>query len=364
MTDITSFSDIGCSPTPHPDVAALRHGARLGAANTIAARGGRTVSRTPPHAPPTEPLTFLGLADSVLRAAPRPLTVTEIWSLAASQGLDRRLRSQGKTPAASLGALLYMEVQRDGSRFRKVGDRPARFALLTTPDVAPPEEAPPRTEPPRSSTAPEPSFVERDMHPVLAHFAERTFRARCLTVFHERSQRAPQKKNEWLHPDMVGFTLITQAWNPAAYRISSHLGARGVRLYSFELKREIDFSTLRESFFQAVSNSSWAHEGYLAVWKIEPDPEFREELQRLSESFGIGVISLRPDSPGESGVLHPARPREVDWSTVNRIANANDGFQKFLEAVDHSLKINRQFTEGFDPTPTEDQLLQIARRVR
>jgi hypothetical protein len=31
------------------------------------------------------------------------------------------------------------------------------------------------------------------------------------------------------------------------------------------MKKELNFSNLRESYFQAVSNSSWANEGYLVT---------------------------------------------------------------------------------------------------
>lgn len=43
--------------------------------------------------------------------------------------------------------------------------------------------------------------------------------------------------------------------------------------------------------FQAVSNSSWANEGYLVVLQ-EIDSEVLSELRRLNQSFGIGVIKL------------------------------------------------------------------------
>ena len=48
----------------------------------------------------------------------------------------------------------------------------------------------------------------------------------------------------------------------------------------------------REFFFQAVSNSSWANEGYLVAAEIIQDDELLSELECLSIAFGIGIIQL------------------------------------------------------------------------
>lgn len=64
------------------------------------------------------------------------------------------------------------------------------------------------------------------------------------------------------------------------------------------LKRSVDFANLREAFFQAVSNSSWANESYLvaAKWQTDDD-EFTDELARLSQGLELGrftSISMIP----------------------------------------------------------------------
>jgi hypothetical protein len=116
-------------------------------------------------------------------------------------------------------------------------------------------------------------------------------------------------------------------------------------LFSFELKKEITFVNLRESFFQTVSNSSWANEGYLVAAEISSDEEFRAELRRLSISFGVGVI--------QSAILFPARTREnLDWNAMNKLT-MNSDFQEFLRRVrvDISSKEIRKekYDRVFDP---------------
>ncbi len=105
---------------------------------------------------------------------------------------------------------------------------------------------------------------------------------------------------------------------------------QNVRLWSFEVKKELNNSNIRSSFFQAVSNSSWANEGYLVATSISTN-EVEEELRMLSALHGIGVILLNPENPTESEILLPARRRpEVDWQSINRILNENLGSLKIL----------------------------------
>lgn len=65
------------------------------------------------------------------------------------------------------------------------------------------------------------------------------------------------------------------------------------KVFSFEMKQKLDLGNLRSEYFQAVSNSSWANEGYLVAPIITTENEdFMSELTLLNNSFGIGVIKL------------------------------------------------------------------------
>ena len=64
-----------------------------------------------------------------------------------------------------------------------------------------------------------------------------------------------------------------------------------IKLYAYELKREINNDNeLKKAYFQAVSNSSWANFGYLVAFEISNS--LSEEMGRLNQSFGIGIIEL------------------------------------------------------------------------
>lgn len=62
------------------------------------------------------------------------------------------------------------------------------------------------------------------------------------------------------------------------------------------MKKTLNFTNLREYYFQAVSNSSWANEGYIVALDIDEDDSFLAELKRLNNAFGIGVIKLNDEN--------------------------------------------------------------------
>ena len=152
------------------------------------------------------------------------------------------------------------------------------------------------------------------------------------TIYHENSKKPGY--NEWLYPDMVGFYIPIDDWEDAVIEINRLCDNNSLRLFSFELKKSINKSTYRESFFQAVSNSSWAHEGYLVAADIHQDDDLLAELQRLSSSFGIGVIQLNLKDIDASEILFPATPKSsLDWETINKLCEQNKNFSHFLKHV-------------------------------
>jgi len=105
----------------------------------------------------------------------------------------------------------------------------------------------------------------------------------------------------------------------------------------------------RESYFQAVSNSSWSHEGYLVASDILDDDEFHAELERLASSFGIGIIKLDPKDLDSSEILYPARIREtLDWEMINKLCKQNDDFKKFLQDVKIDFESKRVHKSEYD----------------
>jgi len=294
-------------------------------------------------------MTFLELAERVLREETRPLTANEIWTLATEKGYDKQLNSEGKTPWATLGAQLYVNAKDNPkSPFAQTDSRPKRFYLkaqasqLDLSDTAISKE--PTVVKKRRF-----DFLEKDLHPYLTYYAY--YHLRCYTKTINHSQSSKKEFGEWVHPDIVGCYFPLEDWKPEVYELSSTIGNVSIRLLSFEIKRELSFGNLRESFFQTVSNSSWANESYLVAAEVSEEEEFRSELSRLSTSFGIGVIKLNLEDPHSSEIIFPAKYREtLDWETINKLT-MNADFKEFISTVKIDITSKKIHKKEYDQVP-------------
>ena len=75
--------------------------------------------------------TFFDLIIDVFQKTKTPMSPDEIWEKAIEIGLDKKIGTLGKTPAATIGARLYVDVKENGdkSKFIQVSRRPSRFLL-------------------------------------------------------------------------------------------------------------------------------------------------------------------------------------------------------------------------------------------
>ena len=175
---------------------------------------------------------------------------------------------------------------------------------------------------------------EHDLYPILIEFLKSELGLYCQRIDEKRSKNTRGNGgNQWLHPDIVAMELVDKHWDKLIQDcVKEGAGAR-VRLWSFEVKKELNGSNVRKSFFQTVSNSSWANEGYLVTTYIV-DSMVEQELRMLSALHGIGVILLTPENPSESQILLPAKANlEVDWRSVNRLLVENIDFKDYIELV-------------------------------
>ncbi|MEB3190351.1 MAG: hypothetical protein VKL42_08420 [Snowella sp.] len=174
---------------------------------------------------------------------------------------------------------------------------------------------------------------ERDLYPLLVDFLKTEYKLYCQRIDEKRSKnQRGSGGNQWLHPDIVAMQAIDKEWHELVKTCVQAGEGRRVRLWSFEVKKELNSSNIRSSFFQAVSNSSWANEGYLVTTSITDNIE--QELRMLSALHGIGVILLNTENPSESEIFLPAKSRpEIDWQSVNRIVVENDDFKDYIELV-------------------------------
>lgn len=177
-------------------------------------------------------------------------------------------------------------------------------------------------------------FSENDLYPILINYLSQELNLHCLRIDEKSSKNTLGKNgNQWLHPDIVAMEEVSKGFDSAiANCIKGDIGQK-IRLWSFEVKKELNGSNVRSSFFQAVSKSSWANEGYLVATAINGKNTV-DELRMLSALHGIGVIVLNINDITESEIILPAqRKAQIDWQSVNRILVENRDFKKFIEYV-------------------------------
>lgn len=310
-------------------------------------------------------MTFIELAEIVLNENPEPLTISEMWQAAVKKGYDKQIKTEGKTPWATFGAQVYMSIkEKPNSPFAQTNDRPKKIFLKQYDDskssngesidnVVIQALGNNQLKSPRKRF----EYLEKDLHSFLSYFAYKTLHCYTKTINH--SQSTKKEFGEWVHPDIVGCHYPIDEWKSEVYELSSAIGNVSVKILSFEVKRELSFGNLRESFFQTVSNSSWANESYLVASKISKEPTFIDELRRLSTSFGIGVIHLRLDNPDLSEIILPARSRDsLDWETVNKLTMNND-FVEFLTRVKIDISSKKIHIKEYDAVLNIDDLKTI-----
>lgn len=183
---------------------------------------------------------------------------------------------------------------------------------------------------------------ESSLYSKLPEYLFSEFNIYCKRIDEKTSSNdRGTKGNIWLHPDLVGVDFIDKKWDLDIKECVKDSGYNRLKLYSYEIKIVITASNVRECFFQAVSNSSWANCGFLVATEIKDnkDEAVFHELKMLSSLHGIGFILLDIENPSESQVLLQAKEKvDVDWESINRILKQNKDFQLYIASLKRYLK--------------------------
>lgn len=249
---------------------------------------------------------------------------------------------KGKTPAATVSALLGDFIRNGDSRVKRIKGNDGTFIyylsknekLIETLSLISPHK--------QESDKTKKTYDERSLHKLLSTYLK-SGDTSAKTIFHEQSNKTDEYQ-KWVHPDMVGVKFIElknsacQSLFKATNRIDT------VVISSYELKKEINSDyELKRYFFQAVSNSSWANYGYLVAFEIEEN--LLEEMERLNQSFGIGIIKLKVN-PFESKLLFPARYKALDFKTIEKLCRINKDFERFIEQVEKLMTATDKYIKA------------------
>ncbi|WQZ79630.1 COG2958 family protein [Helicobacter pylori] len=299
------------------------------------------------------------IVQSVLEIIKEPIKVTEIYDKAKElfeKGeIERMFDCGGKTPHQSVSSLIYTALNKgEELPFFKVQEKPALIALKSAMN-----EPVLNTEKP---SAPNAKIVhERDLHPFLTYMAYYNENLKCYTktIFHEESVKSPKGMDRWLYPDMVGVRFLhAELSNENLIAFSKKFDTLPVKLVSFELKKEISVNNCRECYFQAISNSSWANEGYLVGRHIDThNPQLMDLLKRLHASFGIGVIDLRTNEDKSAILLNAKYKEKIDYTMAQELSAKNEKFSGFLKSVvDYDPNYQHRYKDEFDEIKKKEEL--------
>lgn len=189
-------------------------------------------------------------------------------------------------------------------------------------------------------------LAERELYDLVRVFVSNDSHFTCYSqvINAQAAQTLSAGEQKWGYPDLAGVSYpfgplrkqSDDAMESECLSLAKLIGASTVVFFSFEVKVEVTYSNLKECFFQAVSNSSWANEGYLVAANYKEFDKMRDEMQRLTNAFGIGFIQLDLQDFSNSKILIPAHYKEeLDWITINKFVkrSGNSGFKEFVKGI-------------------------------
>ncbi|GAA8442787.1 COG2958 family protein [Helicobacter pylori] len=288
-----------------------------------------------------------------------PISPTEVYDKAKElfeKGeITKMFDYGGNTPHQSVSASIYTALNKgEELPFLKAQEKPVLIALK---DAA--KEPVLNIE---KISAPIVKIAhERDLHPFLTYMAFHNENLKCYTktIFHEESLKSPKGMDRWLYPDMVGVRFLhAELSNENLIAFSKKFDTLPIKLVSFELKKEISVNNCRECYFQAISNSSWANEGYLVGRHIDThNPQLMDLLKRLHASFGIGVIDLRVDEDKSAILLNAKYKEKIDYTMAQELSDKNPKFSGFLKSVvDYDPDFPNRYKDEFDEVKKKEEL--------
>lgn len=183
------------------------------------------------------------------------------------------------------------------------------------------------------------NFDERSLHKLFCSFL-RTRSIYAKTIFHEKSFTKIDNAQKWVHPDIVGVQFEEFKNDATLSLLKATEPKETVHIYSYEMKKKIESDyQLKQYYFQALSNSSWANYGYLVAFEIADGLE--DEMERLNNAFGIGIILMQAT---DATILYPAREKALDYITIEKLNNLNPDFCSFITKLSKVMNASKDYT--------------------
>ena len=288
------------------------------------------------------------LKEAVLKSLEDINDVTNYWAVLEHIIANNYYEfGEAKTPGSTVSAILGDFIRNGDSRVKRIKQNGSTYSYYLTKneqkidlEVLSGETVTFIEE--KVNTKKLKTYEERSLHKLLSSFLKNT-ETYSKTIFHEHSN-GKDNNQIWTHPDMVGVKFLNLQTKASQNLLKSINRVDTFKLSAYELKREINSdSELKKAYFQAVSNSSWSNYGYLVAFEFSDN--LYDEMERLNQSFGIGIIELNAN-PYQSKIFFPAKYRDLDFKTIDKLCNMNNEFEKFIVQIEKLLSASDKYVTG------------------
>ena len=290
-------------------------------------------------------------AEKVLEQSDKPLNCKQIWEKGQDLGLDKELDYKGKMdPWQNIYALLSQDItyRSEESVFCKYSSNPVLFGLkrkeyskAVVGDAIEEEETVVASE--------SEDYNEADLHVPLVSYLSSADHFMCYakTIRQQKSKRAKKGIDQWTYPDLIGVRFPYNEYDSTTLTALDQFMVNAVKVFSFEVKKELTAQNIRECYFQAVSNSSWANEGYLVAADISDEPSFLRELDLLNNAFGIGIIKIDVEEIEKSSIVKTARYQDtIEVNMLNKLIERSDEVREVFRSIEESRRLKRVVDNG------------------
>lgn len=274
----------------------------------------------------------------------KPLNYLEIYNHIMDRDYYPGFKGKN-TPESTVSAQLGDFIRNGDTRVKRIKESGGTFSYYLTKNEASIDIesiVPAITQEAKKTTKKQEIYEERDLHKLLSSFLKNAD-IYSKTIFHEQSNRTDEHQ-KWIHPDMVGIKFLKLQTNESQTFLKAINRVDTFKISSYEVKKEINSDyELKKSFFQAVSNSSWANYGYLVAFEISDS--LNDEMERLNQSFGIGIIQLKAN-PYESKIIFQAKYKDLEFKTIDKLCKINKEFARFIDQTERLMTADDKYVKA------------------
>ncbi len=254
--------------------------------------------------------TMLNLIDEVLSSTNEPLSYRQIWGKSLDMGLDKKWSTRGVAPEATVSGTLTREDSNPNSKYLLVHKSPKKYTMKKQTDIAP------------QTISKHAKIIES-----LERYLSKNEKLSCYL-----KDLNPQ--DSWFCPHVIGVSYPILKHKNSNFVLDDFSQHKSVKFFAFSIEESLSPTNLRESFFKAVSNSSWADESFLVCQtfdKIDDMETFCDNLRALSKAYNISIIKL--DKGGELFTHIPAQKLHADWDTINQLCEYAREINDFIGEI-------------------------------